>query len=46
MKTYAEGFDHINVRGRYRFGVADSIRRGKLRPLPVPGEPDESWMDQ
>jgi TnpA family transposase len=40
------GFDHINVRGRYQFVVADSIRRGELRPLRVPGDPDEGWIGE
>ena len=37
------GYDHINVRGRYQFLVQDSIRRGELRPLRTPGDPDEAW---
>jgi hypothetical protein len=35
------GFDHINVRGRYQFQVAESIRRGDLRPLRTPGNLEE-----
>jgi hypothetical protein len=37
------GFDTINVRGRYQFLVQDSIRRGELRPLRTPGDPDDAW---
>ena len=39
------GFDHINVRGRYQFLVPDSIRRGELRPLRTPGDPDDVWNE-
>jgi hypothetical protein len=33
--------DHVNVLGRYEFVLAKSIRRGKLRPLRDPEQPDD-----
>ena len=33
--------EHINLLGRYHFTLAESIRKGKLRPLRDPLEPEE-----
>jgi hypothetical protein len=34
------GFEHINLVGRYHFGLPESVRRGTLRPLRDPLELD------
>jgi hypothetical protein len=40
------GFDHINERGRYQFLVQNPIRRGELRPLRTPGDPEDAWGNE
>jgi hypothetical protein len=30
------GFEHINLVGRYHFGLSDAVQRGALRPLRNP----------
>lgn len=34
------GYDHINLVGRYHFGLPDAVLRGALRPLRDPQELD------
>jgi TnpA family transposase len=34
------GFDHINLVGRYHFGLPDAVQRGALRPLRDPNDLD------
>jgi TnpA family transposase len=31
-------FEHINLLGRYTFSMPDSVQRGELRPLRIPGD--------
>ena len=33
------GFAHINLFGRYYFGLSEAVRRGGLRPLREPEHP-------
>jgi hypothetical protein len=32
---------HVNLLGRYHFGVPEAVLRGELRPLRDPNDPDE-----
>jgi TnpA family transposase len=36
------GYKHINMLGRYQFALAEPLRRGELRPLRDPNDPNES----
>lgn len=36
------GYKHINMLGRYQFALAEPLRRGELRPLHDPNDPNES----
>jgi TnpA family transposase len=35
------GHEHINMLGRYQFTLSESLRRGELRPLHDPTDPEE-----
>ena len=35
------GYGHINLLGRYHFAMPEMVRRGELRPLRDPDDPDE-----
>jgi hypothetical protein len=34
------GFEHINLIGRYHFGLPDAVKRGALRPFRNPEDVD------
>lgn len=39
------GFEHINLLGRYKFGLPPELRRGELRPLREPmGQVVRLWL--